>query len=79
MYGVFGGYTRWAVVFLIIFVLFFLFVPAYGYGVPVVGAPGVAVTKYHHHHHTATGHPMMGGYNMMGMPGYSYESPSSPS
>ncbi len=24
---VFGGYTRWAVVFLIIFVLFFLFVP----------------------------------------------------
>jgi hypothetical protein len=30
MYGVFGGYTRWAVVFLIIFVLFFLLVPAYG-------------------------------------------------
>ncbi|MCX7571687.1 hypothetical protein OS242_17225 [Tumebacillus sp. DT12] len=29
-YGVFGGYTRWAVVFLIIFVLFFLLVP---YGV----------------------------------------------
>ncbi len=28
--GAFGGYTRWAVVFLIIFVLFFLFVPAYG-------------------------------------------------
>lgn len=27
--GVFGGYTRWAVVFLIIFVLFFLFVPSY--------------------------------------------------
>ncbi len=32
MYGVFGGYTRWAVVFLIIFVLFFLLVPGYGYG-----------------------------------------------
>ncbi|MDQ0190366.1 hypothetical protein [Alicyclobacillus cycloheptanicus] len=32
MYGVFGGYTQWAVVFLIIFVLFFLFVPAVGYG-----------------------------------------------
>ncbi|MCF8565164.1 hypothetical protein LLE49_10610 [Alicyclobacillus tolerans] len=33
MYGAFGGYTRWAVVFLIIFVLFFLLVPgAYGYG-----------------------------------------------
>ncbi|MDQ0189651.1 hypothetical protein JI721_09215 [Alicyclobacillus cycloheptanicus] len=30
MYGVFGGYTRWAVVFLIIFVLFFLLVPGYG-------------------------------------------------
>lgn len=32
MYGTFGGYTRWAVVFLIIFVLFFLLVPAYGAG-----------------------------------------------
>lgn len=29
MYGIFGGYTRWAVVFLIIFVLFFLLVPGY--------------------------------------------------
>ncbi|MHB1683100.1 MAG: hypothetical protein ACYCYO_09835 [Bacilli bacterium] len=28
--GAFGGYTRWAVVFLIIFVLFFLLVPGYG-------------------------------------------------
>lgn len=27
--GVFGGYTRWAVVFLIIYVLFFLLVPGY--------------------------------------------------
>lgn len=27
MYGAFGGYTRWAVVFLIIFVLFILLVP----------------------------------------------------
>ncbi len=37
--GVFGGYTRWAVVFLIIFVLFFLFVPgAYGYGGAGAGA-----------------------------------------
>lgn len=32
MYGVFGGYTQWAVVFLIIFVLFFLLVPGYGAG-----------------------------------------------
>jgi hypothetical protein len=30
-YGCFGGYTRWAVVFLIIFVLFLLLVP-YGTG-----------------------------------------------
>nr|WP_067851233.1 hypothetical protein [Alicyclobacillus mali (ex Roth et al. 2021)] len=30
--GAFGGYTRWAVVFLVIFVLFFLLVPA-GVGV----------------------------------------------
>ncbi|MHB1628507.1 MAG: hypothetical protein ACYCVB_09045 [Bacilli bacterium] len=27
--GIFGGYTRWAVVFLIIFVLFFLLIPVY--------------------------------------------------
>ncbi|TCS69429.1 hypothetical protein EDD64_13756 [Effusibacillus lacus] len=27
MYGCFGAYTRWAVVFLIIFVLFLLLVP----------------------------------------------------
>lgn len=27
--GTFGGYTHWAVVFLIIFVLFFLLVPVY--------------------------------------------------
>ncbi len=32
MYGTFGGYTRWAVVFLIIFALFFLLVPGYGAG-----------------------------------------------
>jgi hypothetical protein len=38
MYGVFGGYTRWAVVFLIIFVLFFLLVPGY-YGAPAAAAP----------------------------------------
>lgn len=30
--GVFGGYTRWAVVFLIIFVLFILLVPYAGVG-----------------------------------------------
>ncbi|WP_281267820.1 hypothetical protein [Sulfoacidibacillus thermotolerans] len=43
MYGVFGGYTRWAVVFLIIFVLFFLLVPGYGYGsAPAASASAVA-------------------------------------
>ncbi|GMA59808.1 hypothetical protein NZD89_09660 [Alicyclobacillus fastidiosus] len=42
MYGVFGGYTQWAVVFLIIFVLFFLLVPAYGaVAGGAVAAPGV--------------------------------------
>ena len=38
MYGAFGGYTRWAVVFLIIFVLFFLLVPGYGGAVAGTGA-----------------------------------------
>jgi hypothetical protein len=44
MYGVFGGYTRWAVVFLIIFVLFILLVP---YG-PIGGGScaGGAVGAY---------------------------------
>lgn len=28
-YGMFGGFTRWAIVFLIIFVLFFLLVPGH--------------------------------------------------
>lgn len=42
MYGVFGGYTRWAVVFLIIFVLFFLFVPVYG-AAPGAAGPSAAV------------------------------------
>jgi uncharacterized membrane protein len=31
MDGVFGGFTRWAVVFLIIFVLFILLIPGAGY------------------------------------------------
>lgn len=42
MYGAFGGYTRWAVVFLIIFVLFFLLVPAYGAVAPSCGCGGGA-------------------------------------
>jgi hypothetical protein len=41
MYGVFGTYTQWAVVFLIIFVLFFLLVPGYGYGAAGVAHGGV--------------------------------------
>ncbi|SIS99512.1 hypothetical protein [Alicyclobacillus vulcanalis] len=48
--GAFGGYTRWAVVFLVIFVLFFLLVPA-GVGVcHAAPAPApvatVAYTEY---------------------------------
>ncbi|WAH35567.1 hypothetical protein [Alicyclobacillus dauci] len=42
--GVFGGYTRWAVVFLIIFVLFFLLCPSYGYAYGYGGAPLTAGT-----------------------------------
>ena len=42
--GVFGAYTRWAVVFLIIFVLFFLLCPGYGYYGGA--ATNVAVTHY---------------------------------
>jgi hypothetical protein len=30
MYGCFGGFTRWAIVFLIIFVLFILLIPGHG-------------------------------------------------
>lgn len=45
MYGTFGGYTRWAVVFLIIFVLFFLLVPSYGMGGAGMGA-GPAIAAY---------------------------------
>jgi hypothetical protein len=36
MYGVFGAYTHWAIVFLIIFVLFVLLIPSYG-AAPVAG------------------------------------------
>lgn len=79
MYGAFGGYTRWAVVFLIIFVLFFLLIPAYGAvtGGAVAAGPGVAITSYH----AATTMPMPGyqakpgfGYHYMG--GYEAESSS---
>lgn len=44
--GTFGGYTRWAVVFLIIFVLFFLLVPAYGYGGSCAGGGGAGYGGY---------------------------------
>lgn len=72
MYGVFGGYTRWAVVFLIIFVLFFLFVPGYGYAGGAGGpGSGVAVTTYTGSTYGVYGAPTVG------MPGVAYESPSS--
>ena len=35
MMSTFGGYTQWAVVFLVIFVLFFLLVPVFGGGTAV--------------------------------------------
>ena len=60
VYGVFGGYTRWAVVFLIIFVLFFLLIPMGGV-VGGVGGTGVTVTSYHAGK-TAFGYGPMGGY-----------------
>ncbi|WP_218917123.1 hypothetical protein [Alicyclobacillus acidocaldarius] len=45
--GTFGGYTRWAVVFLIIFVLFFLLVPAVGMAAPSCGCtPGAGAGVY---------------------------------
>ena len=46
--GAFGGYTRWAVVFLVIFVLFFLLVPAGVYHAAPAPAPvaTVAYTEY---------------------------------
>lgn len=40
--GTFGAYTAWAVVFLIIFVLFFLFVPGIGYGAAAGSCAGGA-------------------------------------
>lgn len=72
MYGAFGGYTRWAVVFLIIFVLFFLLVPVAGWVGGSCAGGGVAVTSYHGY----TG--PVGGMGTMGMGGvYGYDSPSS--
>lgn len=57
MMGVFGGYTRWAVVFLIIFVLFFLLCPNYVAPAPVV-TKTVSMTEYDT---TVSGYEM-GGY-----------------
>jgi hypothetical protein len=74
MHGIFGGYTRWAVVFLIIFVLFFLFVPAYGVAAP---AGGIAVTKYHTYHAGYPGYSGYSGYHGGGDSPYGYDSPAS--
>ncbi len=41
--GAFGGYTRWAVVFLIIFVLFILLVPYGTYGTTAAATGGAAI------------------------------------
>ncbi len=69
--GVFGGYTRWAVVFLIIFVLFFLLCPAYNYVAGPAGANVVSYTEYDAT--TMTGGYTYGGY---GYSGYADESSS---
>ncbi|MBX6396573.1 MAG: hypothetical protein IRY98_12905 [Alicyclobacillaceae bacterium] len=45
-FGVFGPATRWAVVFLIIFVLFFLIVPIGGYGYGGGGAAAAQAVAY---------------------------------
>lgn len=70
MMGVFGGYTRWAVVFLIIFVLFFLLCPGGDY---VGGAPADAIAVSHYDYDTTTTSMHMDGYvgGTMGM----YSSP----
>ncbi|GGJ03157.1 hypothetical protein GCM10010885_10560 [Alicyclobacillus cellulosilyticus] len=75
--GQFGPYTRWAVVFLIIFVLFFLLCP--GHAVFTAAPSGPAMAAYTHPaphygvmHYPGT--PPMGGGMMM----HGYESPSSP-
>lgn len=63
--GVFGGYTRWAVVFLIIFVLFFLLCPV-GYG--YAGGPETAINMTHYDTTTTTGYEV-------GQVGYGYGYP----
>lgn len=65
--GVFGGYTRWAVVFLIIFVLFFLLCPVYGYVAPTTQT--VTMTEYDA---TAVAGYELGGYPGTMTPGSSY-------
>ena len=55
MYGVFGAYTRWAVVFLIIFVMFFLLSPGYGAAAPAGGSALMATYGY-------ADSTMLGGY-----------------
>lgn len=65
MMGVFGGYTRWAVVFLIIFVLFFLLCPGYGYGVAPTGTT-VSMTQYDTTSYDAYGYGQHGAYGTYG-------------
>lgn len=59
MMGVFGGYTRWAVVFLIIFVLFFLLCPSYGYAA-AGGGKTTTVAHYDTMSYDAYGYGMSG-------------------
>jgi hypothetical protein len=61
MDGYLGGFTRWAIVFLIIFVLFFLLVPGYGGYTAAAATPCGCQGWY-------GGHGLYGGYGS----GYGY-------
>ncbi|EPZ41638.1 hypothetical protein [Alicyclobacillus acidoterrestris] len=67
--GVFGGYTRWAVVFLIIFVLFFLLCPTVSYSYVGAPAPGISTASCGNTCETAYG---AAGTMEMGAQTYSY-------
>ncbi len=73
--GVFGAYTRWAVVFLIIFVLFFLLCPGYGY-FDTAAPSQISVTSYGATYGPYVAKPMHMGSSPHIMGGYG-SSPSS--
>lgn len=74
MMGAFGGYTRWAVVFLIIFVLFFLLCPNYSYG-GVAGGKTTTVSHYDTMSYDAYGYGVSGSPTEYGTYGEPESSP----